>query len=301
MLDGLLGNLPFAVSKLDTREVARDALEMGDVSAVLIFPENFTKAALSSEQVEFEIWNSQHLTISETAVGAQLPNMVQLGMSAAIASMREALAAGRLPAAEMPVTATIETFNRAQSQASLVAPFVMTSATWLAAMVGAIMLFLATKEVPRGPAKALVRTILPVISLGLASLALAGVVALTIGDGTLFLAVWLTVWGVAVAIGWLINGLFSVLGMWSLVVVLPAAFYQPAIGGVQAPITAAPDWLRSIAEILPFDQLGATYRSVILGGGYDIPVTQFVWVGLNGLVLIWLGSIFVKKMRATET
>lgn len=158
---------------------------MGDVSAGLIFPENLTKMALSSEQVEFEIWNSRYLTIAETALGAQLPNMLQLGMSAAIAFMREALALGRVP-----VKATVETFNKAQNRASLVAPFVMTSA-----MVGAIMLFIATKDAPRGMPKALVRTILPVISLGLASLALAGVVSLTINDGSLFLSVWLTVWG----------------------------------------------------------------------------------------------------------
>ncbi|MCK4860528.1 MAG: hypothetical protein KAS85_01270 [Rhodobacteraceae bacterium] len=298
VLEGLLGNLPFTVTHIVTTNAARDALEQGDVAAVLIFPETFTKTAMSSEQVEFEIWNSQHLTIAETALGAQLPTMLQLGMSAAVASMREALAAGRLPTAEMPVTAKIETFNKAQSGASLVAPFVMTSATWLAAMVGAIMLFLATKGVPYGASKALVRTIVPVISLGLASLALAGVVSLTIGDGSLFLPVWMTVWGAAVCIGWLINGLFAIFGMWSLIAVLPAAFYQPAIGGVQAPITAAPEWLSSIAEVLPFDQLGATYRSIILGGGSGIPVTQFVWVGLNGLVLIWLGSIFIDNMRA---
>lgn len=298
VLDGLLGNLPFTVLKLASRDVARDALEAGGVAAVLVFPEAFTKKALSSEQVGFEIWNSQHLTITETALGAQLPTMLQLGMSAAVATMRGALAEGRLPSPEMPVSATVETFNKAQSGASLVAPFVMTSATWLAAMVGAIMLFVATKEVPNGMAKAMVRTILPVVSLGLASLALAGIVALTIGDGRLFLPVWMAVWGASLCISWLINGLFSIFGLWSLLVVLPAAFYQPAIGGVQAPITAAPNWLRSIAEILPFDQLGAAYRSVILGGGSGIPVTQFIWVGANGLVLIWLGTILIEKMRA---
>ena len=298
MLEGLLGSLPFSVSQIDTPDVARDALENGDVAAVLIFHEAFTKTVLSSEQVEFEIWNSQHLTISETALGAQLPTMLQLGMSAAVASMREALAAGRLPSAELPVTAKVETFYKASSRASLVAPFVMTSATWLAAMVGAIMLFLATKMVPYGTAKALVRTIVPVVSLGLASLALAGVVALTVGDGSLFLPVWMTVWGAAVGIGWLINGLFAIFGMWALLVAVPAAFYQPAIGGVQAPITATPEWLHAIAEVLPFDQLGATYMSIILGGGSGIPVAQFIWVGANGLVLIWLGSIVIDRMRA---
>lgn len=298
VLEGLLGNLPFTVSQIETREAARDALEVGDVAAVLVFPETFTKTAMSSEQVEFEIWNSQHLTIAETAMGAQLPTMLQLGMSAAIASMREALAAGRLPSPEMPVSATVETFNKAQNQASLVAPFVMTSTTWLAAMVGAIMLFLATKEVPNGTSKAMVRTVLPVISLGLASLALSIVVALTIGDWAMFLPVWLVVWGAALSIGWLINGLFSIFGMWSLLVVLPTAFYQPAVGGVQAPITAAPDWLRSIGEALQFDQLGATYRAVVLGGGSGIPVMQFVWVGLTGLVLIWVGTLAIGKIRA---
>jgi len=298
VLEGLLGNLPFTVLQLESRDVARDALEAGDVAAVLLFPEDFTKTAMSSEQVEFEFWNSQHLTIAETALGAQLPTMLQMGMSAAVASMRAALAAGRLPSPEMPVSATVETFNKAQSGASLIAPFVMTSATWLAAMVGAIMLFLATKEAPYGILKALVRTIVPVVSLGLASLGLAGIVALTIGDGTLFLPVWMTVWGLAICISWLINGLFSIFGMGSLLVVLPAAFYQPAVGGVQAPITAAPDWLRSIAEVLPFDQVGAAYRGVILGGGSGVPVAQFIWVGATGLVLIWLGSLVIDKMRA---
>ena len=67
---------------------------------------------------------------------------------------------------------------------------------------------------------------------------------------------------------------------------------------MQAPITAAPDWLRSIAEALPFDQVGAAYRGVILGGGFGVPVAQFIWVGATGLVLIWLGSLVIDKMRA---
>ncbi len=89
-----------------------------------------------------------------------------------------------------------------------------------------------------------------------------------------------------------------IFGKWAFPAGIPAAFYQRAIGGVQAPITAAPEWLHAIAEVLPFDQLGATYRSIILGGGSGIPVAQFIWVGANGLVLIWLGSIVIDKMRA---
>ena len=297
-LDGLLGNLPFSVSQFDTMDTAKEALEVGDVAAVLIFPENFSKAALSSEKVEVEFWNSQHLTITETAIGGQLPTMLQLGMSAAVASLREALANGRLPSPEMPVSVNVETFHKVQSNALLVAPFVMTSTTWLAAMVGAIMLFLATKDIPHGTTKAMVRTILPVISLGIASFALSIVVAIATGDGALVLPVWMIVWAAAVCIGWLINGLFAVFGFWALLVVLPAAFYQPAVGGVQAPLSATPDWLRSIAEVLPFDQLGAVYRGIILGGGAGIPFALLMWVGASGLALIWLGTVVVEKMQA---
>lgn len=298
VMEGLLGGLPFTVSQIDSKDSARIALEAGDVAAVLIFPETFTKTALSSDPVEFELWNSQHLTIAETALGAQLPNMLQLGMSAGVASMREALAAGRLPASELPVTGTVEVFHKAQSSAALVAPFVMTSTTWLAAMVGAIMLFLAMKDVPRGMPKALVRTMLPVVSLGMASFALSIVIAMTTGDWGLMMPAWLVVWGAAVCIGWMINGLFAIFGMWALLVVIPAAFYQPAVGGVQAPVTASPEWLRSIAEVLPFDQLGAAYRSVILGGGAGVPIGMFATVGAGGLVLIWLGSLLIGKAQA---
>ncbi|GEM_PF-367913 len=297
MLEGMGQNLPFQLVELDTKEHATTALDRGDVAAVLIFPPKFSKLAATGENIELEILNGNHLTLLETQLSTQLPMVMQANFSAAVLMLRDALGKGQLPNGTFPVTAKVTTLHKAKNAATLVAPFVMTFTTWLASFVGAMMLYLASKETTRGSGKAFIRTALPVIVTGLASATLALIVATTTGDFGLMLSVWVTVWMASVAVTWLVGGLFATGGMAALVLVIPAVFYQTAIGGAQAPLAAAPDWLQNVSKLLPFDQLGAMYRATVFGGGADIPYDLLAITAATGLVLIWIGSMLRGPVR----
>ncbi len=296
VLDGLSENLPFKVIELADDKSARSALEAGEVAAVVLFAQDFSKSAISDKDFEIEVWNAHHLTVTETQIAAQLPMMIEMAMSAGVANLRLALAKGRIPSGKLPVTAKVETFHMAVNSTVLVAPFVMNFATWLGAFVGAMLLFQATKPVsdPKGRAK--LRTLVPIASLAIASFMLALVVAATTGQWGLFLSVWLNVWLVALCLGWLFVGLFSALGMISVAVILPVAFYQAALGGTMAPVAAAPNWLGATADVVPFDLIGRAYRGVMHGADGGLPL---IWLGsaaVIGLALIWAAGFLGKRL-----
>lgn len=291
VLDGLGDTLPFQVSEFDAKEPAKAALEAGQVGAVIVFAEDFSKNAISGGNFSIEVLNTQHLTVVETQIAAQLPMMIQMAMSAGVSNLRLAMASGEIPTAGFAVTAKVETLHKAANSATLMAPFVMVFATWLAAMVGAMLLFLASRDLADGRQKATIRTVFPVLSLGLASLVLSLVVAATTGAWDLIIPVWWRVWLASVCIGWLMVGFLAVLGLPVLIVLLPLAFYQSALGGAMAPVSAAPAWLANVGQIVPFDTLGASYRAVIHGGDFGF---AFLWLGataIAGLALIWLASL----------
>ena len=50
------------------------------------------------------------------------------------------------PSSEMPIQIELENLYEAQSLASVPSPFVMSFITWLSAMVGSVLLFLATNQ-----------------------------------------------------------------------------------------------------------------------------------------------------------
>lgn len=290
VLGGLGDTLPFSVTEFHERDGARAALEAGEVAAVILFQPEFSKMAVSEENFETEIWNGQHLTVAETQASAQLPMMIQMAMSAGVANLRLALAKGRIPSGGFPVTAKVETLHPVSTTTKLVVPFVMTFTNWLAAFVGAMLLFLATGSLKEGFDRARLRSAVPVVSTGIASLVLALVIGATTWDWALLLPVWLNVWFVTLCLNWFMSGLFAVFGLVSILIILPAAFYQTALGGAMAPVAAAPEWLASIGEVIPFYLIGAAYRGVVLGGSNGLPL---VWLGasaLVGLVLIWAAA-----------
>ena len=291
-MDGISGNLPFTVTELDNPEIARSALESGEVATVILFPADFSKLAVSDKNFIIEIWNTQHLTVAETQMASQLPMMIQMALSAGVANLRLAMSKSQMPSLDLTVTANVETLHRAESTATLPAPFVMTFTSWLAAMVGTILLFLATSQMA-SMNRAYIRTLVPVMTMGLASFVLALVVILTTSQWGQFIDIWLSVWIVSLCLVWLFMGIFEIAGLWSLVVILPAVFYQSVLGGSMAPVAAAPDWLREIGEIIPFDSIGAAYRGVMYEAGGGLPFIWLLSAALIGIILIW-GSAIVK-------
>jgi hypothetical protein len=293
VIEGLGGTLPFEVTLFEAVEPAEAALDQGAVAALVVFPPEFSKQAIGDEAFEIAVWNAQHLSIAETQMAGQLPGMIQMAMSAGVANLRLALAKGRLPTGTLPVTARVTTLHAADHAAKLPAPFVLTFTTWLAAMVGALLLVLATGGQPARAAAA-IRTVLPVASFGLGAVVLALVVAATTSDWALFVPVLLAVWPVALALGWLMAGVMALIGPVALLILLPVVFYQSALGGAMAPVAAAPGWLAQFADWVPFDRLGAFYRGVIHGVDTPMPVQWLAGSAVLGLILIWAASLLRK-------
>ena len=292
-MEGIAGNMPFTVTVLDDPEIARAALESGDVATVILFPTDFSKLAVSDKNFSIEIWNTQHLTVAETQMASQLPMMIQMALSSGVSNLRLAMSKGQMPSLDLTVTANVETLHRAENTATLPAPFVMTFTSWLAAMVGTILLFLATSQMA-SLNRAYVRTLAPVMTMGLASFVLALVVVSTTLQWAQFIGIWLNVWIVSLCLVWLFMGIFELVGLWSLIVILPTVFYQSVLGGSMAPVAAAPDWLREIGEVIPFDSIGAAYRGVMYDAGEGLPFTWLLSAALIGIILIW-GSAIIRS------
>ena len=295
-IKGISKSLPFRVTLLKNSETARDALLKGQVSSVITFPENFSQLALSNKNLSIDILNSQHLTIVETQMASQLPSMLQMALSTFVSNLRASKLNNQGSNVGMMVTTNVETMFKAKSLASLPAPFVMSFTTWMASMVGAILLFLGTRQMAFLN-RAYVRTIVPVMTMGFASFALATVVTLTTLQWEVFLMTWLSVWLVCVCLTWLFLGVFEIIGLSALLIILPLVQYQSALSGSVAPVSAAPDWLERIGTAVPFDAIGAAYRAIIFGSDASLPYIWLLSAALMGIVLSWGSAIFKGRMR----
>lgn len=286
MLEGLGSRLPFQVQNFATADAARAALEQGEIAAFIVFPPAFSKQALGDDPVQAKIVTGGHLTAIESQFAAQMPQMLEMGMAAGIASLRLAFAKGQLPTGAMPAALEVERVHAPETPARAFAPFAMGFTIWLGAFVGALLLSLAVRGEPARQAAAL-RTAVPVVACMLGGGAFALVVAWSTGDWGLFAPVWGATLALGLPVFWLANGVFA----WSIalgvVLVLPVAFYQPVIGGAQFPLAAAPDWLAALTAVVPFDRLGAGARSVILGGGTGIDWAVASGAAGIGLLLVW--------------
>ena len=89
----------------------------------------------------------------------------------------------------MPIQIESENLYEAQSLSSIPAPFVMSFITWLSAMVGSALLFLATNQMTLLN-RAYVRTVIPVMTMGVSSFTLALVVTLTTMQWEVFFMSW---------------------------------------------------------------------------------------------------------------
>ena len=295
-IKGLSKSLPFRVTLLKDSDAAKDALLKGKVSSVITFPEDFSQLALSNKNLSIGVLNSQHLTIAETQIASQLPSMVQIALSTFVSNLRASKLNNQSPDSGMLVTTNVKTMFKAKSLASLPAPFVMSFTTWMASMVGAILLFLGTRQMAFLN-RAYVRTIVPIMTMGFASFALATVITLTTLQWEVFLMAWLSVWLVSVCLTWLFLGIFEIIGLSALLIILPLVQYQSVLSGSVAPVSAAPDWLERIGTAVPFDAIGAAYRAIIFGSDASLPFIWLLSAALIGIVLSWGSAIFKGRMR----
>ncbi|MDG2339949.1 MAG: hypothetical protein P8L32_01965 [Paracoccaceae bacterium] len=297
LLEGVTTNLPLNLVELATREQAEQMVEQGKIGAALIFGEDFSANAINGEQVSFEILSSQHLTIAEVQVVGQLKAVLPAAMSAGVAGIQLAMSKGQMPTGEMPVSAKINDLVVASAPASISAPFVMLYTTWLAGLVGAILLFMATKSSLVGKEKAIVSTLLPIATTGLSTFMLSMVIGATVAWDLVF-EIWPFIWVSALALTWLFYGLISVFSLASLVLWLPVVFYQSAIGGVMTPRSAAPAWMDFMPSWIEFEALGAAYRGLIHGVDMGYPTAMMGIFAAIGLILIWSKALILDRTAA---
>lgn len=261
MLGGIGEVLPFGVTPLDTEEAGRAALEAGNVAAIITIPANFSMAATTGGAIELKVLSTQHLTPIETQLGGMLAQQLQGGISAAMAQS---------PLPQKPtLTVTAEILHAAPNQAGILAPAIATFAIWVGSLVGAIALYLATEQAKGelGAARtAGIRTVAPLAVAALASLVLALVIAWLSESWGASLGLWLVLWAGIYAVGVCIAGLLAVFRLWSLLLIVPLVFYQGVLAGAQAPVAAAPDWLRWLGEAVPFHLLPQAIRATLIGG-----------------------------------
>ncbi len=181
-IKSLSRSLPFRVGLFKTADEAKEALSKGSISSVIIFPENFSELALSDRSIAVKVISTEHLTVSETQIAKQLPSMFQMGLSTFVSNLRLSKIKNEQSSLEMPIMIENETLYKAQSLASMPSPFVMNFVTWLTAMVGSVLLFLATNQMTLLN-RAYVRTVIPIMTMGASSLVLAIVVTLLLCNG----------------------------------------------------------------------------------------------------------------------
>ena len=302
ILEGLAGRAPFAALAYEAEAAASAALETGEVFAVLVLPGDFTRAAVGGAPVSARILVSEHRSVAEARLGAALPEMFEAALGTAVTMARLAVAARiQGPPGPPPVTVVTEPLHLAANARMGVAPVVLMFASGLGALVGAILLHLATRaRVPRGAfaGVALMRTAIPVVATALASVLGALMVGLAteVWDG--FVALWLYSWLIAATFMLGLVGLFSLLGPLALIVGLPLVFYQGLAAGALAPVAAAPSWVSWINDVLPLPQILAGWRTILIGGPDDaVAIREVVLVLVVGVVLIWVATGLHARVR----
>jgi hypothetical protein len=297
LLPGLEGNLPFAVSAQADLEAGRAALDNGEVSALIVFPADFTRSATGEGPVTVEVIGSQHLTMVESQLGTMLASQLQAGMTAAVTQATAAM--GRTPP---PVVVTATMLHAAPNQAAVMAPIVAVFAIWVAGLAGAgVLYFVSEPMVARDGALtvASVRTLLPTVAVGLATLLLSLTIAWLADSWGAFLALWGVTWLGGYAVAMLQSGLLALGRGWALIIALPLVFYQAMLAGTQAPVAAAPDWLAWLGTPLPFSALPTALRSVLIGGPDGGIVVISLVAATIGVASVFLGTYLWAGLNKT--
>ncbi|MBM3506753.1 MAG: hypothetical protein FJX64_03325 [Alphaproteobacteria bacterium] len=175
----------------------------------------------------------------------------------------------------------------------LQAPFVLSFASWLGSLIGAILLHTGTRPLVRGGhpmAPMMARTFLPLLATVLAALTGVLVVAWLGNAWTAFWELWVFRWLAMAASMAVFTALFSLLGFFALLAV-PLVFYQTLPAGLLAPPAAAPDWLRWL-DLAPLHQSSVGLRALLIGGPPDaVPWIALGIVLAGAIAVTWLGTL----------
>jgi hypothetical protein len=194
-----------------------------------------------------------------------------------------------------PVLVTTTALFAASNPVLLQAPFVLSFASWMGSLIGAILLFFGTRPLLRGggatASVAIARTMIPLLATVLAALMGVLLVAWLADAWTHFWELWAFRWLTMAAIMATMTALFSLFGVLAFFVAVPLVFYQSLLAGLLAPPTAAPEWLAWAAGA-PFHETTVALRSLLIGGPQNvIPWTQLGIVLGVAIVAVWFGTL----------
>jgi YhgE/Pip-like protein len=313
MVTNLTRQLPFTITALPDPAAARAALDRGEIAAALVLPPDFSRSVAGNTPVRATVLNSDHLSTIETQVSRTLPGQLQGALSLMVMGARAEMAqrAGGLalvanvqtPAAAPmpPVMIGVDTLHTAADATTLAAPFVLGFSAWLAALIGSILLFVATRPLVRGNPRevAVLRAVLPIGSALLAGGMAALIVASVTGEWGSFLELWGYRWVVGVAAMAIITALFALFGFAALLVAVPLVFYQGVASGLMAPVAATPSWLAWINDVLPLPQMATGLRTILIGGPEgSVPWLSTSVTALVAMTLIVAGTAMWSRMPA---
>ena len=200
-LAGLGAGMPVSLRALPDQESALRALDDGDIAAAVVLPADFSRAVLGGETPTVRVWTTDHLSVTETQFGRTLPGQLGAGLGAVVTTARAAAAAGPPPGPAPdaagppapPVLVSAETLHAASSATTLQAPFAIGFASWLAGLVGAILLFQGSQPVLNRSSAGVVaaaRAAAPVAAALLSGLVIVLVVGVATGAWDGFWALW---------------------------------------------------------------------------------------------------------------
>ena len=342
-LSSLQRQLPVGTEKFPDVATALDALDRGEVVAVLVFPPDFSRAVAEGITSTAQLINSDHLSVLESQVGRTLPGQLQAALSLVAVGARAQLAAQRIavpaagappappapgtpvvPAVRVPpvavtpldpllppgapvqaagqaaaqsgppVLVVASTLHAAANVRMLQAPFVMSFASWMGALIGSVLLFIGTRTPSREGhlgSVLIARTAIPVLASVLAALAGVLTVAWLTGVWVNFWELWAFRWLVSASAMMLITGLFSLFGFLAFAAAIPLVFYQSQVAGLLAPPTAAPEWIAWLGR-LPFHETTQGLRELLIGGPEgSVPWARVGYLLLAALVLTLAGTV----------
>ena len=308
-LAGLGAGMPVSLRALPDQESALRALDDGDIAPAVVLPADFSRAVLGGETPTVRVWTTDHLSVTETQFGRTLPGQLGAGLGAVVTAARAAAAAGPPPGPAPdaagppapPVLVSAETLHAASSATTLQAPFVIGFASWLAGLVGAILLFQGSQPALNRSSAGVVaaaRAAAPVAAALLSGLVIVLVVGVATGAWDGFWALWgfrALVGAAAMAV---VTALFAVLGWFALVVAVPLVFYQGLASGLLVPVAAAPEWVTWINAVLPLPEMAVGSRTLLIGGPEgSVPWVSVAVVWVVAALVSWAATLLLGRRR----
>ena len=289
IVSGVAETLPFATLEFSTEADAEAALDAGEIVAALVIPAGFSAEVMGGSAATARVLNSEHLSVMETQFGRGLPAQLQGALSLAVVGVRAQLAAAAPTAAPAgprapPVMIETRTLHAADDPLLVQAPFVLSFAAWMGAMIGSVLLFVGSKPLLNAEsarAVAALRVVVPVVATFFCSLMAALVIGTLTGAWDAFLPLWAERWLFAAVAMSAVTALFAAFGFWALVAALPVVFYQGLVSGLIAPASAAPGWISWLNAVLPLSESAAGLRAILIGGPASTP-----WLALASVLVV---------------